>query len=107
MMEIVIITLLSTLTLVQCLRKWGFFDWYQAKYGHIKWLPDGSCLLCFGFWLSIQVACAYILVQWLPPIDIMGKPVQAKWLFVPFACAGLINFISTFLTILGDRNNHQ
>jgi hypothetical protein len=97
MIEIVFITMLCTITIIQTLRKWNFFDWYSAKYGHAKWLPDGSCMLCFGFWLSIMISALYML----------AKSCHAERIFIPFACAGTINFISTFLNILSDRNTNK
>lgn len=95
MIGIIILTILITITLIQCLQKWRFFDWYSAKLGHIRWLPDGSCFLCFSFWLSIPISALVVL----------AKSCGAEWTLIPFASAGTVNFLVTFVTILAhDRD---
>jgi hypothetical protein len=98
MQEIVIMTLLTTITLVQCLKKWGFFNWYDSRLGHYKTLPDARCMLCFGFWLSILIAALYLI----------AAHYGLRIIFVPFASAGLVNFFSTFLNVLSsDRDSNK
>lgn len=99
------IILLTTLTVMQCLVKWKFFDWYGAKYGHVKWSPDAGCFLCFSFWLAIPVAVVYIICACIGHVWLFHYWFYVPWLFVPFACAGVINFIMTILSILSSGNN--
>lgn len=87
MIEHVTITILTTFTLLQVFGKWGWLDVYEARYGHIRWLPSASCFLCLGFWLSIPVALLY----WA------ACALHAQWLFLPFACAGAINFLTIMM----------
>ena len=62
----IIITGLIVSTIILALRKWGFFNWYGAHLGHIKWLPAYDCYLCIGFWMAgffhFPVAILAILV---------------------------------------------
>ncbi len=75
------IILMSTFTLIECLKKWGLLDRYEAY--RYKWMPEGGCGICIGFWLSIVVALLYAFASWL----------QIEWVFIPFACAGIINYL--------------
>lgn len=88
MLEIIVITTLLVSTLILALRKWGFFNWYQVHYGHIKYLPPADCYLCWSLWLSalyhFPMAGLWAFVgEWYSAL---------VYFLVPFASASLSNW---------------
>lgn len=81
MITFIIIQSLATTTLILCMKKWGWLDWYIIH--RPFWMPDAICYLCLGFWLSL-IECLIIFS--------FGKGLL-EYLFAPFCSAALINLL--------------
>ena len=84
MTKIILIISLLNATLIYCLNKWGWFDWYETR--KPKWLLwCKPCFFCFGFRLAMVEV--FLLVLYL-------QFYTWQWFYVPFCCASL-----TFLVV--------
>jgi len=83
MLETIIILALLSACLLQCFKKWGWLDFYEAV--RKKWMPSGSCYLCLGFWITVFIA---LPVYWLFALNV-------QWLLYPFCAAPIINYLAS------------
>jgi Zn-dependent protease with chaperone function len=50
--------------LLVILKKFGVLAWYDARFGHIRWLPPAGCYFCLSFWLYVVAFTIYQALEW-------------------------------------------
>ena len=96
MYRIILILSLLNASLIFCLQKWGWFQWYETR--KPKWLLwVKQCFFCFGFRLAaievILLAISQHCYTW-------------EWLYVPLCCAALTYLIVINL-VIGSANESR
>ena len=87
MLEISIIMALLNTTVLHCLNKWKWIEWFSL---HRKpWMPSSDCWLCLSFWLG-AIELPFVWYEWY-------------YFLVPVCAAAITNWLVN-AALLNDYN---